>query len=188
MAKIIKKSKIFTIFQYDKEEEFLREEHNKGNEFVSIALLSNFTFKKVKPADYVYKLEFQREGEEDKDMVRLMEDYGWEFIGNFFEFNYFRKPASYDESDEIYTDIEGTKENLRRIFRTRMLGIIIPLGVLYLGISLSSIVRKISSGDLDGILINIIIILFYLIIFISSTYDYRRIMNKQKEIQEKNKL
>lgn len=54
----IKQHKFFTIFQFDKEEEYLSQCHKKGLAFQRLGFIGTYIFEKVEPSDMTYKLEF----------------------------------------------------------------------------------------------------------------------------------
>ena len=52
-----KEIRFFTIFQYEEEQEYLREQHNHGWEFVKVNGLSMYHFEECQPEDVIYQLE-----------------------------------------------------------------------------------------------------------------------------------
>ena len=57
-----KQFKWFTIFEYDKEQDYLREMHKSGWKFVKVKGLGMYHFEKCVPQDVVYQLDYNQEG------------------------------------------------------------------------------------------------------------------------------
>ena len=120
--------RMFTIADYDKEEEFLREQHKAGYKFVRFQFPGFYYFEACEPEDVVYQLDFNDNiRKQDKaDYLQLYKDTGWEYMFDVFEWSYFRKSASLEEEEPtIFTDKESKIELINRVFKRRMLPIII---------------------------------------------------------------
>lgn len=113
----------FTIVDFDKEEDYLRQMHQEGwklkktNGFI-------YQFEKVEPADVIYKLDYREEESEKETYTRLFADYGWEYIQTFNCFSYFRKAVANFESgeeQELFSDIESKLDMIERVIK-RTLG------------------------------------------------------------------
>lgn len=115
--------RVFTIADYDKEEAFLREQHKNGYKFVRYGLPGFYYFEACEPEDVIYQLDFSNVSKAEKeDYLQLYKDTGWEYMFDAVGWSYFRKPASYDKTeDSIYTDKETKIELVERVFKTRML-------------------------------------------------------------------
>ena len=127
--------RMFTIADYDKEEEFLREQHKAGFKFVRFQFPGFYYFEACEPEDVVYQLDFNDNiRKQDKaDYLQLYKDTGWEYMFDVFEWSYFRKSASLEEEEPtIFTDKESKIELINRVFKRRMLPIIIAF-FCYLG-------------------------------------------------------
>ena len=125
-----KTHKWWTIFEYYKVEDYLREMHKKGWKLVKVKGLTTHVFEKCTPEDVIYRLDFNQEGIKNKEeYIRMFNDCGWEFIqGGSSGFAYFRKPADSPETDEgIFCDDESKLEVMGRIIKGR----IFPLGFLF---------------------------------------------------------
>ena len=120
--------RFFSILDYDKEQEYLREMNKAGWRFVSVSGICVYHFEECEPEDVIYQLDYNREGREHKsEYLKLFSDCGWEYIQDYYGFSYFRKPASASGSDEIFCDDDSKREMLGRVFRGRM----IPLAVIF---------------------------------------------------------
>ena len=73
--------RFFTIVEWKKEEQYLREQHKKGWEFVKLNLLGFYHFKKCEPKDVIYQLDYNPESVTNKeDYIQMFEDCGWEYL------------------------------------------------------------------------------------------------------------
>lgn len=129
----IKKWKFFNIFEYDLEEEFLRDMHKKGYAYEKMTGLGRYSFEKVEPEDYIYKLDYPGEfriASDKEDYLQIFKDSGWEYLGDNFEYTYFRKKAKEDVNLDIFSDEESKKFLLERIFKTRFMPLMMIFGFL----------------------------------------------------------
>ena len=80
--------KVFTISDFEKEENFLREQHRQGYELTSYTGLTCYRFKKCEPKDVVYRLDYcGAEAGEKAEYIQMFQDYGWEYLfDRFFVF------------------------------------------------------------------------------------------------------
>lgn len=124
-----KEFKFFTIVQYEQEAEYLRNMHKSGWKFVKMTGLGMYHFESCVPEDVVYQLDYNQEGLKHKEeYVQMFEDCGWEYLQDAFGYSYFRKPASeMSGEEEIFCDDESRVEMMDRVFKGRM----IPLIVIY---------------------------------------------------------
>ena len=76
-----KQFKWFTIFEYEKEQDYLREMHKSGWKFVNVTGLGMYHFEKCIPQDVVYQLDYNKDGLAHKDeYLKMFDDCGWEYI------------------------------------------------------------------------------------------------------------
>ena len=100
--------KLFTAWNFEKEEKWLNEMSAKGLQFISTALFS-YTFEEGEPNEYRYRLELLNNlpsHSESRSYIRFMEDMGIEHIGSCIRWVYFRKRAAEGDFD-IYSDINS---------------------------------------------------------------------------------
>ncbi len=119
----------FTIFEYEKEQDYLREMHKSGWKFVKVKGLGVYHFEKCAPQDVVYQLDYNKDGLAHKDeYLRMFDDCGWEYIQDYAGYSYFRKAVSEDGvAEEIFCDEESRFQMMQRVIKGRML----PLLVLF---------------------------------------------------------
>lgn len=114
--------RFFTIPEWKKEENYLREQHKNGWEFVNVTFIGLYHFKKCEPQDVIYQLDYNPESTTQKDeYIQMFRDCGWEYLQNFFGYSYFRKPASEMEgAEEIFCDDASRLDMMKRVFKQRM--------------------------------------------------------------------
>lgn len=114
--------KYFMIYNHEKEEEYLREMSKSGWKFTNVSGLGMYHFEKIEPEDVIYRLDYNKEGRENKsEYVQIFSDCGWEYIQDHAEYSYFRKPAAEaDGNEEIFCDDESKFEMLKRVFMGRV--------------------------------------------------------------------
>ena len=90
-----KEFKFFTIFEHEKEQEYLRAMHNSGWKFTHVTGLGMYHFEACQPEDVIYQLDYNQEGLAHKsEYVQMFADCGWEYLQDFFGYSYFRKSAA----------------------------------------------------------------------------------------------
>lgn len=175
----MKQFKFFLISEFDKEEEYLREMHKKGYEFVSVSLPGIYTFKKCEPKDVVYRLDFNPLEFKDKiDYIQMFEDYGWMYIQEMNEFSYFRKEASQlnEKENEIFIDNESKLEMIKRISKRKLLPIIVIYFCCFLP-NMNNIINF-ESSPLTYFIILLAIFIVYIIVRV--LLGFQRLNNKFK--------
>ena len=97
--------RFFTIADFEEEEKWLREQHNRGWKLTNAAIFL-YTFERCAPEDVIYRLDYKN-GDENEDYLQLFRDYGWEYFDQNAGWLYFRKPAAEVETEadgEIFSD------------------------------------------------------------------------------------
>ena len=159
-----KQFKYFTIFDYEKEQDYLREMHNMGWSFVRVGGLGMYLFEKCEPEDVVYQLDYNKEGLAHKDeYVKMFSDCGWEYLQEYVGYSYFRKPVSEETgAEEIFCDAESRLQMMERVFKGRM----VPLLVLFFAVLLPQFIVNLTSlhNYFVAAMIGMVIIL-YLAVF-----------------------
>lgn len=117
----------FTIFEYEKEQDYLREMHKSGWRFVKVKGLGMYHFEKCAAEDVVYQLDYNKEGLEHKDeYLKMFEDCGWEYIQDYAGYSYFRKAVGEEGvAEEIFCDEESRMQMMQRVIKGRMLPLLI---------------------------------------------------------------
>lgn len=156
--------KYFTIYNHEKEEEFLREMSKAGWRFTNVSSFGMYHFEKAEPEDVVYRLDYNQEGRENKsEYVQMFSDCGWEYIQDYAEYSYFRKPAAEaDGNEEIFCDDESKFEMLKRVFKGRVRLLII----LFFLILIPNFIMLVLKHNYIFAVIYSLIILLYIVLFL----------------------
>ena len=118
--------RFFTLFDYDLEEEWLRNMNAQGWKVKDVTL-TFYTFDRCEPEDVVYKMDFcEVTGEEKANYLSMFREYGWEFAYEVNSYCCFRRPAKgLSEKDlEIFSDTSSKLEMMKRIIRWRLIPIL----------------------------------------------------------------
>ncbi|WP_101772232.1 DUF2812 domain-containing protein [Peptostreptococcus faecalis] len=123
MKKTIKK--IFWVWQYEKEEEWLNEMASDGWTLDSYSFFK-YTFRKEQDNDrYTVRLAF--ENQKQDEYIDFIEGTGAEYIGKCFNWMYFRKNNKLGKF-ELLSDVDSKIKQLKRIFM--MLSIIFIANII----------------------------------------------------------
>ncbi len=122
--------KVFTIADYEEEEIWLRQQHQKGWKIMKMIPPCFYIFESCEPEDVIYRLDF-RNREQSEEYLQMVKDFGWEYVGQCVGWLYFRKKADEAqtaEESELFSDNPSKVEMITKIVKTR----IMPLTVLFL--------------------------------------------------------
>lgn len=166
--------KLFFVWDYEKEEQWLNEMSKKGWQLVSPGL-GFYKFKKDTPNKYNYALEFVSDN--SNDYIDFLEETGIEVIGKYFNWNYYRK-LNDGKPFEIYNDQESKISHLERIKRFLSLFLVIEGFFLFYNI-IDMFTSDFDKYDLYSTFIFLIIVLLF-------TYGIYRIDTIIKKIKKIN--
>ena len=177
--------RFFSVVDWEKEEEFLRKQHNEGWRFVSFHG-SHFVFEKCEPEDMVYQLDFKGDEQDMEEYIQMFRDCGWEYIQDMFGWSYFRKPAAEMKENEegIFCDNESRLDMLQTVYRKKVL----PLVCIFFSVVIPQLVMQsvhASVGDVGAPFAKwlsvafMIIFVLYLVIFIKFGLTLRRFKKKR---------
>ena len=140
-----KEFKYFSIFNHEEEQEYLREQHKQGWKFHHVSGLGTYHFIKCEPEDVIYQLDYNKESSNNKDeYIKMFSDCGWEYIQDFAEFSYFRKPvAEMNEEEGIFCDESSRLAMLERVYKGRM----IPVLVIFITCVLPQFMINVQNGN-----------------------------------------
>lgn len=169
--------RFFTVPQWKKEQDYLRNQHNKGWKFKKVDWLCCYHFERCEPEDVVYQLDFNPDGINHKnEYVQMFSDCGWEYIQDFVGYSYFRKPVScmQNKDEEIFCDDSSRLDMMRRVFK----GKIIPMIMAFLLIILPQLFAQ-SHNTHSKIIYYIFVALavLYLILFTIFAYQFWKYKN-----------
>lgn len=168
--------RFFTICEWENEQDYLREQQRAGWKFVRVDWLCRYHFEACEPEDVVYQLDYNPDGLQHKaEYVQMFRDCGWEYLQDMCGYSYFRKPASAmgEHEEEIFCDDSSRGEMLRRVFKGRLL----PLIVLFLCNILPQVALN---SHRDGILASVFagLAALYLVNFAWFGYQYWKTIRK----------
>ena len=173
-----KQFKYFTIFEYEKEEKYLREMHKDGWKFVKVTGFGRYHFEKCTPEDVVYQLDYNQDGIKNKDeYLQMFSDCGWEHLQEYAGYSYFRKPASEMQDDEgIFCDEESKLRMMERVLRGRMT----PLVIIFFCFLLPQLCMNTASGNYGLAAFMGGIMAVYLAVFLISARGYLKMKNGRR--------
>lgn len=116
----------FTICEWQKEQDFLREQHKAGWKFIKVSCLGCYYFEKCEPEDVIYQLDYNQGGtSQETEYIQMFRDCGWEYIQETLGYSYFRKPASaMHGQEEIFCDNSSRIDMMKRVFKGRIVPLI----------------------------------------------------------------
>ncbi|MFB0917899.1 MAG: DUF2812 domain-containing protein [Clostridiaceae bacterium] len=174
--------KFFSVMEWEKEEEYLRNQHKNGWEFEKVKGYGSYHFIKAEPRDMIYKLDYNQDStDKNSGYIQMFNDCGWEYLQNYMGYSYFRKPASgYNEKqDEIFCDDESRLEMVKKIFIARM----VPLLILFFVAILPQILlqSRFDNPVNKGLLIVFeVLLVIYLVVFGIFTAQFYQFYKKMK--------
>lgn len=175
--------KFFTLFEYEDEEAFLEKQHKNGWKVVSYKLPGFYKFEKCEPEDMTYRIDFTNEnGSRNAEYRQMFADNGWEFLWSVNGFSIFRKvrTSASESNNEIFTDNASKLQMLQKIQQRRLL----PLITIFLCAVLPNFVKGIG-GEFGNTIGDIVITVFFGIMFILYTYVFIKSFVKIKKLKEK---
>jgi hypothetical protein len=120
----------FWAWQDEDEESWLGSMARSGWHLASFGFPGIYRFKSGEPGDVVYRLDYNSPRRENRqEYFQLFSDAGWEYIGKFGAWQYFRKTIKTGEESEIFTDRISKAEKYRRqlAYLTTLLPVMILL-------------------------------------------------------------
>ena len=174
-----KQFKWFTIFEYEKEQDYLREMHKSGWKFVKVKGLGMYYFEKCVPQDVVYQLDYNKDGLSHKEeYLKMFDDCGWEYIQDYAGYSYFRKSVAEDGvAEEIFCDEESRFQMMQRVIKGRMLPLLLLFFTVLLPqfmISLFSTHNYLGAAFIGGVLA------MYFVVFGTFFVKYNQYKNNKK--------
>jgi hypothetical protein len=105
-------------------------------------------FRRGEPADMVYRLDFTAPfwRRDKQEYLQLFRDAGWEHVGRFARWQYFRKLQRPGESNEIYSDSAGHIDKYKRIVVVLLVVLVFNLGNM-----IATFERKLSLRLIHGV-------------------------------------
>ena len=171
-----KEFKYFSIFNHEKEEEYLRSQHQHGWEFVKVTGIGMYHFQECEPEDVIYQLDYNQDTNNKEEYIQMFIDCGWEYIQEFAQFSYFRKPVSeMVENERIFSDETSRLEMLERVYKGRLL----PVLVIFSACLLPQFFINLSNGRYFLGMMFGGVLAIYLVFFAYCAYHYYRKKNQR---------
>lgn len=160
--------RFFAVPDWEEEQEYLSQKHREGWRFVRLGGIGAYHFERCVPEDVVYQLDYNQEGiAHQREYQQMFQDCGWEYVGEYFGYSYFRKPAGNWGGEEIFCDDQSRLDMMRRVFR----GKIIPLIFLFVFLILNPV--WLHSFERSGILlVPVLAAVLYVYLFVKFGYRY----------------
>ncbi|CEI82744.1 hypothetical protein J18TS1_35880 [Oceanobacillus oncorhynchi subsp. incaldanensis] len=173
-----KVKKLFTVWKFAEEEQWLNEMASDGWELVKVSV-PNYRFIKSTPNKYIYRLELldpKLTKKERKDYIDFMEETGAEKIGEFSNWIYFRKNAELGEFN-IFSDLDSRIVHLKRMFQRLLAGFISIITIL-----IFSTVLMINNST--PYILSMITTVIFVLILCLFLYGLIQINKRKKELAE----
>lgn len=107
----------FWAWQDEEEEAWLRSMAQQGWHLQSVGFPGVYTFNQGEARDVVYRLDYLREKKDFTAYLQLFQDAGWERVGEYNNWQYFRMRHPGGELPEIFTDNLSKILKYRRVMR-----------------------------------------------------------------------
>ncbi|MBQ0066553.1 MAG: DUF2812 domain-containing protein [Firmicutes bacterium] len=145
----------FLLPEYEEEEQYLSDMAKKGYLFERVTIFGAYHFKKSEPTNMIYRLDFNPQKKENRDSyLQMYRDYGWTYLQDLNDYSYFCKEED-GTDDEIFNDNESRMEMMERIYKRKML----PILVIFLCCLIPQGMRMIMTGNFT----DTISIMFYIL-------------------------
>ena len=176
--KIKKEFRYFSIFDHEKEQEYLQEKHKQGWKFLKVTGLGMYHFEECQPEDVIYQLDYNQEGSAHKEeYIKMFADCGWEYIQEYAGYSYFRKSVSeMDAEEEIFCDDDSRLAMMDRVYKGRL----IPLLVIFSACLLPQFILNYVNGHYLLAAVMGGVLLVYVVLFGYCAVHYYRKKNKTK--------
>ena len=181
MSRKVVKIGWFTVPEWEKEQKWLRKQHNNGLKLINATLPCFYTFEKCTQEDVVYQLDFNKDGLENRaDYIQMFRDCGWEYVTEMAGYSYFRKAVSEmkgEGEEKIFSDDASRLDMMKRVFRGRIVGLII----IFFCIIIPQLIMQFHNGsDFGMALFWIFVVLFvmYVTAFVSFAVMYLKVKNR----------
>lgn len=168
--------RFFDVMDYEKEADYLSRMHNRGWKFVHVSFPGFYHFVKCEPENVRYQLDYNQEGTAHlAEYTQMFADMGWEYLFDYMGYSYFRKRVAEDTADEgIFCDDESRWDMMKRIFRGRMIPLIVLFFLTILPTLAIAVINRGGEHALPYQLVFYMGALFvlYLMIFVRFTVKY----------------
>ena len=181
MAKQKTRFKWFTVPEWEKEENWLREQHKKGWRLVRATAPGIYKFQQCEPQDVIYQLDYNEEGMNHLgEYIQMFHDCGWEYVTAMVGYAYFRKPAEEMVEDEgIFCDNASKMDMIERVYNGKMK----PLIVIFCCCIVPQLFLQTHTYGTMGkgiFLLFVAVFILYLSMFVKFAYQYWKVKNRKE--------
>lgn len=184
--------KCFSIAQYRQEEDYLSSMHEKGWKLTHITFPCAYHFQKCEPQKVSYRLDYSPEGLKNKEeYVQMFKDCGWTYMFDLIGYSYFYKVGEDDncEREEIYCDDLSRFEMMKKVFRGRMVPLIILFAMVIVPQLFSNTVNYVNDTFNNVMFIMYAVLaIVYLVLFTNTSYWFYQYEKNMTGNDSKNKL
>lgn len=119
--------RLFGFADFLEEQNFLEQQHLQGWKFLRFDGPIKYIFEKEEPQDYVYRLDFNEDNQDEESYLQIFADCGWEYIMKYQTWYYFRKKRVIlnDMDNEIFTDQESKITMMKKVMWKQLM-ILLP--------------------------------------------------------------
>ncbi|MBQ9768047.1 MAG: DUF2812 domain-containing protein [Lachnospiraceae bacterium] len=185
---ILVEKQTFYIAEFEQEAAWLSFMNREGWKFLSTDGI-HYRFERTEKEDWSYQLDWKGNGVAEEDYLQMYQDFGWEYVGQFHHWFYFRKKRVEGEETDTsaFSDRESKIELCKRILNGQLLRLI-PIFLLYGSYISLFFINDLSSigGFLGGLLNGLAIAGIVVFIFLLGNYlgQMNRIRKMMKELGE----
>lgn len=114
-TKVLKR--FFGLADFLEEQRFLEEQHRQGWKFLKFEGLRKYAFKRCESEEYIYRLDFNENNQDEESYLLIFNDCGWEYIMKYQTWYYFRKEKSLlnDTDNEIFSDNDSKITMIKKV-------------------------------------------------------------------------
>lgn len=152
---IMTKYRWFWAWNDDKEEAWLREMAQNGWHLQQLGFPGFYTFVQGAPRDVAYRLDFFTGMKDKSNYLQLFSDAGWEHVGEYGSWQYFRKAVVDGEAPEIFTDNDSKIKKYQRV-----------TAVLALVLCLLVVVTSNNLNKMEGLFFEILTFIWFVLILV----------------------
>ncbi len=166
----------FSIFEYEKEEQYLREMHKDGWKFIKVTGLGVYHFEKCIAEDVVYQLDYNRDAKKNREeYLQIFSDCGWEHLQDYAGYSYFRKPAAEMNGEEsIFCDEESKIAMMERVMKGRFT----PLVIIFFCYLFPQFIINLTNYYIAAMYGGLMAV--YLTVFLIGARGYLKMKNKRR--------
>jgi hypothetical protein len=145
----------FWAWNDDKEEAWLREMAQNGWHLTQVGFPNMYSFEQRAPRDVAYRLDFFTGTKDKSGYLTLFSDAGWEHVGEYGSWQYFRKEVVNGEAPEIFSDNESKIRKYQRVIL-----------VLAFVMCILAAITSNSLNNMEGLFFEIVTFIWFLIILL----------------------